>query len=483
MTLRDLVETSLGNLWRMKLRSFLTLSGVAVAIAAFVSMLSFGVGMQENAAEQFDKLGLLSIIQVSPKESDSTATVPLNQAALAHIATLPGVELVYPYEALSTVVSFGDSTLSATAQSLSTNALEGKLFSDLAAGHSISSDTAKEVMISDQMIEQLGLDSATQALGKEIIVSVRVASLDSGIYAIFGSAPERIEERARDFNIDSLSNLDYWERVVREEFSFAVGRFIKGFLNDRKLISDTLTICGVVEHRRGRRLRTGDLIIPPATARKFTSSGFSGDPTQLFSVLQTGNIFSPTSDTNSITYPRATVRMAPDALYEPIKDSIEAAGFKVFSFAEQFDEIRRFFRYFNLALGMVGLIALLTASLGIVNTMVMSITERRKEIGVWMSLGADMWDIRRLFLIESGLIGLIGAFFGVVIGWSISRIASFIARSFMESEGVTPFELFSVPFWLVLVALSFGLIVALIAGYYPANRAARTDPVAALRNE
>jgi putative ABC transport system permease protein len=81
------------------------------------------------------------------------------------------------------------------------------------------------------------------------------------------------------------------------------------------------------------------------------------------------------------------------------------------------------------------------------------------------------------------MIGLIGAFWGIVVGWSISRIASFIARSFMENEGVTPFELFSVPFWLVLVSLSFGLVVALVAGYYPANRAAKIDPVAALRNE
>jgi putative ABC transport system permease protein len=100
-----------------------------------------------------------------------------------------------------------------------------------------------------------------------------------------------------------------------------------------------------------------------------------------------------------------------------------------------------------------------------------------------MSLGADMWDIRRLFLFESGLIGLIGAAGGIVIGWGISRIASLIVRTFMENEGVTPMELFAVPFWLVLTSLAFGLLVALIAGYFPANRAARIDPVAALRNE
>jgi len=125
----------------------------------------------------------------------------------------------------------------------------------------------------------------------------------------------------------------------------------------------------------------------------------------------------------------------------------------------------------------------MTASLGIINTMVMAITERRREIGIWMSLGADMNDIRRLFLVESGLIGLIGALGGVIFGWLISRTGSLVAETFMEREGVPPMELFHIPLWLVLTALTFGVIVSLIAGYYPANRAARIDPVVSLRNE
>ena len=113
----------------------------------------------------------------------------------------------------------------------------------------------------------------------------------------------------------------------------------------------------------------------------------------------------------------------------------------------------------------------------------MSITERRREIGVWMSLGAGRWDVRRLFLVESGLIGLIGAMGGVFFGWLISRIGSLIARTFMENEGVTPMEMFHVPIWLVFTALAFGVLVSLLAGYYPASRASKIDPVASLRNE
>jgi len=163
---------------------------------------------------------------------------------------------------------------------------------------------------------------------------------------------------------------------------------------------------------------------------------------------------------------------------------VEALGFRTYSFAEQFEEIQEFFIYFNMALGLIGLIALVTASLGIVNTMIMSILERTREIGVLKSLGADERDIRILFLVESGMIGSIGAILGIVFGWLITRVASVIARAVMESEGIMEdMAFFALPLWLIATAFSFGLVVSLLAGLYPAARAARVDPVQALRSE
>ena len=166
-----------------------------------------------------------------------------------------------------------------------------------------------------------------------------------------------------------------------------------------------------------------------------------------------------------------------------VSDSIEALGFRTFSFAAQFKEISRFFFYFDMFLGIIGLIALITASLGIVNTMVMSIIERKREIGLLKSLGADERDIRILFLFESGVIGALGALTGIFFGWLITRLASLVARAIMARQGVEEMELFALPVWLILTAFLFGLIVSLLAGFYPASRAARVDPVEALRNE
>jgi putative ABC transport system permease protein len=201
------------------------------------------------------------------------------------------------------------------------------------------------------------------------------------------------------------------------------------------------------------------------------------------SSLVDGTLFNMPGQTTGKSYPRVTLDMDPAAPYEPVKDSVEAMGFRSFSFAAQFDQMRKAFVYLDMALGLIGLIALVTASLGIVNTLVMSILERRKEIGVLKSLGADERDIRRLFLVESAVIGSVGAIVGITFGWIITRIASAIAKAMMAREGVTGVELFALPWWLILIAFSFGLIVSLVAGLYPAARAARVDPVEALRNE
>jgi putative ABC transport system permease protein len=102
VTFTDFVAVSTGNLWRMKLRTFLTVSGVVIAIAAFVSMLSFGAGNQQYITKQFEELGLLTTMQVYPKtDSDKTDSVKagvLDKSAIERLSTIPGVNLAYSYD-------------------------------------------------------------------------------------------------------------------------------------------------------------------------------------------------------------------------------------------------------------------------------------------------------------------------------------------------------------------------------------------------
>jgi ABC-type antimicrobial peptide transport system permease subunit len=183
------------------------------------------------------------------------------------------------------------------------------------------------------------------------------------------------------------------------------------------------------------------------------------------------------------TFPQVTLDVDPHVPFALVKDSVKAMGFRSFSFAEEFEQIQQFFFYFDIALGVIGMIALFTASLGIVNTMVMSITERRREIGILKSLGADEPDIRRLFLVESGVIGAIGTVMGIVAGWLVTRVVSMVAQGFMRERGMPDMDLFALPPWLIVTALLIGIGVSVVAGLYPAARAAHVDPVEALRGE
>ena len=487
MTLRDLIVISIGNLRRMKLRTFLTTSGVLIAIAAFVSMLSFGAGNQEIVQGEFNRLGLFSTLQVFPKQranvSDTTTFPLLDRESLDRLSDIPGVNLVYPYDALTVTIRLGDSTITSKAQALPTAAINTKLFSGLLAGSRFDSNSARQAIISEDVMKKAGFVVPDSAVGQSLIVSVRVSSVDSAIAHIFSDRGETLQSRARNIHIDSLLNPRYRSRVLRNEASEALRRFLNGFMNAQGTVSDTLTICGVRKAERVGRVRIEPIIIPVETAGRFSAGGFGNTPTEIFAAMSSGSLFPQPGDKSGKSFSQVTVDFDPRVMYKSIRDSVEAMGFRTFSFAAEFEELQKVFFYFDLALGAIGLIALITASLGIVNTMIMSISERRREIGVLKSLGADDVDIRGLFLVESGVIGLVGTGGGILFGWVITRIVSAIAQAYMKNQGIPPMDLFSLPVWLLLIALAVGVGVSVVAGFYPASRAARVDPVEALRNE
>jgi len=482
MNWRDLLSISTGNLWRLKLRSFLTISGVVIAIAAFVAMLSFGAGNQRLITEQFNELGLFTTMQVYPPRGDSARAAVLDDDAIEAISKVPGVNLAYPFNSFKISANFEDTALELEAQALPATAFNTKLYSRLVAGTFFSHDSARQAMVTEEITDTLGL-SADSIIGRQIVISIQVASIDSGLAYILQGERDRLKGRLEEIRFDSLVHDDYRKRVFYGEMNEAFKYFLNGYMHHRNLVCDTFTVCGVLKKMRRGRMQIKPVIIPAFAARRFSVSGFGDDPADLFNALKNGTFFVPSGDSIGRSYPQVTLNLDPHVPYETVSDSVEALGFRTFSFAAQFKEISRFFFYFDMFLGIIGLIALITASLGIVNTMVMSIIERKREIGLLKSLGADERDIRILFLFESGVIGALGAATGIIFGWLITRLASLVARTIMTRQGLDEMELFALPGWLVLTAFLFGLIVSLLAGFYPASRAARVDPVEALRNE
>lgn len=488
MDLRDLLEISIGNLRRMKLRATLTVSGVVIAIGAFVSMVSFGAGIQQNVSAEYEKLGLFTAMQVYRTDAgdlpDSVAPGVLNRAAVRRLSELPGVRLAYAYEAFSVSATLDTITIETDAQVLPVAALGTRAFSNLLAGRRIGDSTVGEALVTDRFLEEMSIEEPDSIVGRTLVLAVKSSTLDSGIVAVFSDEDRAVRERLRAVRFDSLFRSNYAESVVVQELGAAVKRFMGGYLNKPMVTTDTLTVVGVLEQPGSGRLQVKPVIVPETTARKFAALGGATDPTTLAAALQSGELEGLFGgDTTSTDFSRVTLDLEATANYAVISDSIRALGFRPYSFAEQFQEIRKFFFYFDLALGVIGLIALVTASLGIVNTMVMSIIERRREIGILKALGADERDIRRQFLVESAVIGSVGGILGILLGWIVTRIASLVALEVMERQGIDQVELFALPLWLMATAFLFGFLVSLMAGLYPAARAARVDPVEALRNE
>lgn len=484
MTLGDLVLLSLDNMWRRKLRATLSIAGVVIAIAALTALLSFGIGNQTYVEDMYRRFGLMNTMQVRPAEDsiDSLAT-PLDRNALALIAAVPGVELVFPYEAFAVRVTLDDTTFDSRARTLDSIARSSLIIKGALGEVHFRTDTAAEALVEARFLRDLGYDFPDSAVGRSIVLTTFAPSLDSALINVFGEGDQSFWRRLREIRFDSLFNIEYRRRVMSNELNESVRRFIEGFMTRTVERSDTLEIVGVADF--GHDFHSAPIMLTEHSTRRLSSGPFGSgtDPVALITAMRQGQLFVDGDEPSAVSYPMVTVQFDPLADYQPIKDSIVALGFRAHSFAEDFDEIQEFFFYFNLGLLMLGMMALITAGLGIVNTLVMSISERRREIGIAKSLGFDERDITYLFLTESSLIGLIGSVVGVLVGWAGTRIASTIFKSIMESRGHPTLELFALPFWLVLLCLAFGVMISLAAGTYPAMRAARVDPVAALRGE
>jgi putative ABC transport system permease protein len=159
-------------------------------------------------------------------------------------------------------------------------------------------------------------------------------------------------------------------------------------------------------------------------------------------------------------------------------------GYSVFSVSDALAGAKNAFIVLDIVLGLIGSIALAVSSLGIVNTMVMSILERTREIGIMKAIGAGNVDVRRIFLIEASVIGLLGGALGIALGWIVGQLINLGANIYIRSQGGTDgISLFSLPLWLSAGAIAFSILVSLVAGSYPASRAARLDPIHALRHD
>lgn len=167
----------------------------------------------------------------------------------------------------------------------------------------------------------------------------------------------------------------------------------------------------------------------------------------------------------------------------PIENEISAMGYQTRSLSELGLQIRSAVLLITSVITAIAAAALLISAIGITNTMIMNVLERRREIAILKSIGAKDSDVNRMFLLEGALLGVIGGLLGLALGYVLSQMTADYIRDFLERRLNEPMgdRIFSYPMWLLIGTPVLATIVTTIATFIPARRAAKVDPVTTLR--
>jgi putative ABC transport system permease protein len=450
---RDLTDLALRNLRESILRNALTTLGVAVGVASLVAMLSLGVGLQQLASKRLSQSGLFDTILVTPKnafrgmgrpqrEPDSGSPPrTLDDAARKEMENLPNVIEVYPQIRFFTEVRFNNKPYATVVAGMPDSSRNSGSFDGM-QGNFFSSTTAHEAILQIEFAKDLS-DKPPSLIGQELVLR----------YAERQALPSAAVNTDPSTNSPDTSGGGF--SVVPKELR--------------------LKIVGVVETEPAAGYGgygNARLLMPLKTASTLRAA-------------QVNDLRDIVRDSNAgkTTYASLSVRAKSPSQVDALETAIKKMGFNAFSLLDASKSLRTFFTVFDSLLGIFGCLALAVATLGIVNTLVMAILERRREIGVLKALGAADSDVQQLFFVEAGVMGFFGGVFGVLFGWLLGRAVTFGTNVYLARQNLNPIELSSVPWWLIGGGLIFGVLVSLAAGLYPASRAAKLNPVDALRYE
>ncbi len=450
----DLGELALRNLREAVLRNSLTTLGVAVGVASLVAMLSLGVGLQELATKRLSNSGLFDTVMVTQRrafEGMRRATVnpvpekaarELDEDARKELERLPNVVEVYPQIRFPTEVRYNGTLFSTIVAGVPASAQQTGAYDGI-QGNFFSSQNADEAILQIQLAKDLSPQPAT-LIGKDLVV--RYAEREA-------LPPQNSASEAGGKTVAEDTGAGGFSIVPREK---------------------KLRIVGIVETEPAAGFGgfgSGRLLIPLDVASTLRAAQVN----DLRDAVRAAN--------GKQNYASLTVRAKSPTQVEGIETAIKAMGFGTFSLLDASRNLQLFFTIFDLLLAIFGSLALAVATLGIINTLVMAILERRREIGILKALGAADRDVKQLFFVEAGVMGLLGGIFGVVFGWLIGRALTWGTNIYLNRQNLPSAHVFSVPWWLVLGAIVFAVAVSLAAGLYPASRAARLNPVEALRYE
>ena len=180
-------------------------------------------------------------------------------------------------------------------------------------------------------------------------------------------------------------------------------------------------------------------------------------------------------------YQLAKVKMYDEKGMDFVREELIVMGFMVSALSDIIVQANQIFGVIQLVLGIFGVVALVVAAIGLINTMTISLLERTSDIGIMRSIGSSPGDIKKIFLIESTIIGFLGGLVGIIIGFLGAKIFNILINILARTLGGEAVSLFYYPLWFIFFIILLSTAVGLIAGYWPAKKASKLNPLEALR--
>ncbi len=431
MSARDLLRLVMSNLGRMKGRVAMTAIGVVIGTAAIVVLISLAAGLQQSALRDLSAIGSLTDINV------------------------------YPMRVLA---PFGAPT------SGREGVLDDRTLAEFRKLPGVVAVTPKEPLSAPGMLRYGRLMGGSQVLGIEpnqldqldLSVASGAARLGSG-QVIVGA------QVAESFFDPQGRRVSHPPDLMGQTLQLVLTRITEDGQQVERTVR--LRVAGILEKTGG----ADDYTVFMSLQEVLELNGWYA-----------GRRVNPARD----GYSQALVKVARPDQVAAVEREILRQGFYAYSAHSVLQQINSFFLVVQGILGGIGAIALLVAAFGIANTMLMSIYERTKEIGLMKAVGATHRDVMFIFLAESGSIGLLGGVGGVLLGVLLSGIINIVARTYLMAQAAqggmvseTALSFVHTPFWLPLFAILFATGVGVLSGVYPATRAASLNPIVALRYE
>lgn len=450
MRLIDLLAMSVNNLRRRKLRTVLTVLGVIIGTASIVVMVSLGIGLNELNRELITSYGSLTAIEVRSDSyyaggSGDSDTEPLylTDDTVVQIGKMEHVNSVYPLLEVSVLMKQGKYS---SGMSL-TGAPQGYLEQIPLGQGSLPDAGSKELeLIFGNGILQWFTDEKGGGAYWETNELPDVDLMGKPMFVIFDT----------DTYYQSQGTGENVPKAPKKYLLKTAG-VVEGGVNDYNDYAYSVYA----------RL---DLL--EAQLKKiFKKNPIPGQPTN-----KKGKPY------NYFIYSSCVVNVDDMEHVTEVQKQLTDMGYQAYSRADWMEQSEKQSGMIQAVLGGIGAVSLFVAAIGIANTMMMSIYERTKEIGVMKVLGCDMGVIRNMFLLESGFIGFLGGIIGVTFSYGVSFAMNkflAIAQAMTGMEG----DISRIPSWLALAAIGFAVLVGMAAGFFPAVRAMKLSPLAAIRNE